>query len=351
MKARTRIVGLLAASALAALALALPAAAPAAEPHFKTGGVSHISGTTAELDGTVNPEGLATSYYFKYGPTTAYGSQTKPVSVPLPNPPKAVKVGQTVTGLLPGYHYRIVGIYTPQGSTTPVEQAGGDKSFTGGKLTRLKFVVSKSKEDVGKAVYGGGIELSGSLTGLGNAFHPLSLQATLFPFTEAFTTLPGTVVSSRTGSFVFKVGRLTATTQFRFVALAPRPLYSPTITVPVTPRITLHVRSSARTGLYRLYGTVAPARPGASVQIQQLLPGKAKSRHEGPSPHGVGSTVLKRASSKLSRFSVIVKLSGSYRYRAFVKLPKGALDSGYSGNVLIRAPKPSAKTHRQKKGK
>ena len=110
MKARTRIVGLLAASALAALSLVLPARRPAPRnPTSSTGGVSHVSGTTAELDGTVNPEGLATSYYFKYGPTTAYGSQTKPVSVPLPNPPKAVKVGQTVTGLLPGYHYRIVG--------------------------------------------------------------------------------------------------------------------------------------------------------------------------------------------------------------------------------------------------
>jgi hypothetical protein len=354
MKASTRIVGLLAAGALAPLSLVLPAAASAAVegpvPHFTTAGVSHVSATTVELDGTVNPEGLATSYYFQYGPTTAYGKVTKAVAVPLPNPPKVVKVGQSVTGMQVGYHYRIVGIYTPTGSTTPVEKPGADKSFTGGKLARLKFIVSKSREDIGTAVYGGGIELTGSLTGIGNAFHPLSLQATLFPFTEPFTTLGGTITSTRTGSFVFKVARLTGTTQFRFVALAPRPVYSPTITVPVTPRITLHVQSSAHTGLYRLYGTVAPARNGAIVQIQQLLPGKARSRHEGPSTHGVGSTVLKRATSKMSRFSVIVKLSGNYRYRAFVKLPKGVLDSGHSGNVLIKAPKPSSQP-RHKKGK
>jgi hypothetical protein len=341
MKARTRIVGLL--SAVALTALALPAAAPAdpagPKPHFSTGGVSHIATTTVELDGTVNPEGFATSYYFQYGPTTAYGKATKPVAVPLPNPPKSVRVGQTVTGMLAGYHYRIVGIYTPTNTTTPLEVPGADKSFTGGKLQRLKFVVSKDKEDIGSAVYGGGIELAGSLTGTGNAFQPLSLQATLYPFTEAFTTLGGTVTSTRTGSFVFKVARLTGTTEFRFVALAPRPIYSPTITVPVTARVTLHVRSSGKTGLYRLYGTVAPARNGATVQIQQLLPGKAKRKREGPSPHRVAATVLKRATSRTSRFSVVVKLSGSYRYRAFVKLPKGPLESGHSANVLIKAPK------------
>ena len=223
---------------------------------------------------------------------------TKAVAVPLPNPPKSVRVGQTVTGVLAGWHYRIVGIYTPANATTPIELPGADKSFTGGKLARLKFVVSKDKEDIGTAVYGGGIELSGSLTGIGNAFHPLSLQATLYPFTEAFTTLGGTVSSTRTGSFVFKVARLTGTTEFRFVAIAPRPIYSPTITVPVAPRITLHVRSAGSTGLYRLYGTVAPARNGATVQIQQLLPGKAKRKREGPSAHGVAATVLKRATRR-----------------------------------------------------
>jgi hypothetical protein len=337
------------------LALTLPAGAPAAtqgpKPHFSTAGVSHVSGTTAELDGTVNPEGFQTSYYFKYGPTTAYGSQTKPVSVPIPNPPKVVKVGQMVSGLLPGYHYRIVGIYTPAGATAPVEVPGADKSFTGGKLSKLKFIVDKSKESIGTVVYGGGTELTGSLTGFGNANHPLSLQATLFPFRDPFTTLGGTIASSRTGSFVFKVARMTSTTEFRFVALAPRPIYGPIITVHVTPRITLHVRSAGRSGLYRMYGTVAPARPGTVVQIQQLLPQKAGSRRSGPAPHGVGATTLKRATSKLSRFSVIVKLSGSYRYRAFVKLRNGAIDSGTSSNVLVHAPKSSGPTHKLKSTK
>jgi hypothetical protein len=85
------------------------------------------------------------------------------------------------------------------------------------------------------------------------------------------------------------------------------------------------------------------------VQIQQLLPGKPNRKREGPSPHGVAATVLKRATKTTSRFSVVVKLSGNYRYRAFVKLPKGPLESGHSSNVLIKAPKPSSQQRRKGK--
>ena len=331
--------------AAAAAALAVPASARAAEPkpHFATGGVSHVSGTTGELDGTVNTEGLATRYFFEYGPTVTYGSKTKEVSVPIPAPLKAVKVGQSVTGLLVGYHYRIVGYYTNLKGEPKGPLYGTDKSFSGGKSGKLKFVVAKGREEAVSAVYGSTLSLGGSLTGLGNAGKALSLQATPFPYTEPFTTLSGTVVSSRTGSFTFKVAHIVQNTEFRFVALNPRPVYSPIVPVTVTPRITVHVRSAGTTGLYRIYGTVAPARTGAQVVIQQLTPQRAGSRRSGPRPRSVGATVLKRATSSLSRYSAIVTLSGTFRYRVFVRLPKGAVSSGHSANVLIRAPKSTVK--------
>ncbi len=56
------------------------------------------------------------------------------------------------------------------------------------------------------------------------------------------------------------VKRLTQNTEFRFLTQDLRPLYSPTLLVTVTPKITLHVRGSARTGLYRFYGTVTRAK-------------------------------------------------------------------------------------------
>lgn len=329
-----------------ALALVPAAAAQAAAPHFSTGGVAHVVGSTGQLQGTVNTEGLATSYYFEYGPTVAYGTKTKETAVPIPSPPKPVKVGQSVTGLLAGYHYRIVGVYA--GPAGPVIVPGNDKSFSGGKANRAKLNIPKGKEDQISTVYGGTALVSGTLGGLNNAGQALSLQATPFPYTDPFTTLGGSVLTSRTGSFVFKVAKLTQNTELRVLTVASRPIYSPMVIVHVTPRIALHVRSAGHTGLYRLYGTVAPARNGATLQIQQLLPQKAGSKREGPAPHTVGSTRLKRATSSLSRFSVVVSLSGNFRYRAYVKLAKGSLDSGHSSNVLIKAPKSSTtKRHRK----
>lgn len=65
----------------AAAFLALPASAALAagepKPHFGTGGVSHVSGTSAQLEGSVNTEGLATTYFFEYGPTVTYGLKSK----------------------------------------------------------------------------------------------------------------------------------------------------------------------------------------------------------------------------------------------------------------------------------
>ena len=73
----------------------------------------------------------------------------------------------------------------------------------------------------------------------------------------------------------------------------------------------------------------------------------AQSKREGPAAHAVGSTKLKKATKRLSRFSVIVNLSDTFRYRAFVRLAgKGAIESGHSANVLIKAPKGTTKHKR-----
>jgi hypothetical protein len=338
---RARLRGACAAVATIVAMLALPSLVLGAEPvpRFITGGVAHTTATSGLLEGSVSTEGYATSYFFEYGPATpTYGGKTKPVAVPIPSPLITVKVGQQVTGLLAGYHYRIVGIYTSRATGMQVEKPGTDKVFPASKASKLHFAASKGKESRVSTVYGGTATLTGALTGVGNAGRALSLQETPFPFTAPFTTLSGTVLSTRTGSFTFKVARLTQITQFRFSTLDPRPLLSPPTVVGVTPRITVHVKGSG-TGLYRIYGTVAPARTGAGVVLQQLLPQKATSKHEGPRAHAVASTVLKRLSSTSSRYSVIAKLTGTGHYRIFVQLPKGTLESGHSSDVEIRSPK------------
>ena len=64
-----------------ALALVAPAAASAAsKPEVRTGAVANITPTTATLNGRVDPNGAATTYYFQYGTTSLYGTNTAATS-------------------------------------------------------------------------------------------------------------------------------------------------------------------------------------------------------------------------------------------------------------------------------
>jgi DNA-binding beta-propeller fold protein YncE len=83
-------------------------------PKATTEAATWIKATEAILQGTVNPEGSATSYHFEYGTTTSYGTKipTSPASVGSSVGPGTsnVAVMRTPTGLTEGatYHYRVV---------------------------------------------------------------------------------------------------------------------------------------------------------------------------------------------------------------------------------------------------
>jgi phosphodiesterase/alkaline phosphatase D-like protein len=84
---------------------ALAASAPSAT----TGSAAQIGFASATVGGTVNPAGSATSYYFQYGPTSAYGYQTSAASAGAGS--SNVAVEQSLSGLSASttYHYRLVG--------------------------------------------------------------------------------------------------------------------------------------------------------------------------------------------------------------------------------------------------
>jgi len=77
-------------------------------PAVTTGSASRITHSSAGITGVVNPEGQATTYYFRYGTTTAYGLQTSPSSVGSGTGP--VGVHGTIYGLTANttYHYQLV---------------------------------------------------------------------------------------------------------------------------------------------------------------------------------------------------------------------------------------------------
>ncbi|HET8862223.1 MAG TPA: S8 family serine peptidase [Solirubrobacterales bacterium] len=71
---------------------------------------SDIHGNDATLNAIVNPEGIATRYYFEYGPTASYGRKSPPLPKAIGSGTKAVEV-DAPAGVLADertYHYRVV---------------------------------------------------------------------------------------------------------------------------------------------------------------------------------------------------------------------------------------------------
>jgi hypothetical protein len=93
-------------------------------PTVVTGPASGVSSTSATVNGTVNPNGQATSYHFDYGTSTAYGSSTATQSAG--SGTTTSPVSANLTGLTPGttYHFRLVG--QSAGGTS----LGADNTFT-----------------------------------------------------------------------------------------------------------------------------------------------------------------------------------------------------------------------------
>lgn len=85
------------------------AAAPAVPvPTASTGAASQLSDTSVRVNGSLNPKGQATTYYFQYGTTTGYGLQTRPLDAGSGTGNEAVHA--VLGGLTPRttYHYRLV---------------------------------------------------------------------------------------------------------------------------------------------------------------------------------------------------------------------------------------------------
>jgi hypothetical protein len=112
----------------------------ASPPGVVTGAASNIGPTSATVAGTVNPQGLATTYQFEYGKTTSYGSKTASKSAG--SGTSAVAVTSTISSLSPGttYHYRIVA------TSTAGTSKGADHSFT---TTPPPTVVTGAASNVG----------------------------------------------------------------------------------------------------------------------------------------------------------------------------------------------------------
>jgi len=88
-------------------------------PEAFTDPASAILANGATLNGRVNPGGLATSFWFEYGPTTAYGSTTATQNIAASN--TLTTVSLVFTGGTPTTHFRLVA-QNGSGSTYGINQ-------------------------------------------------------------------------------------------------------------------------------------------------------------------------------------------------------------------------------------
>jgi hypothetical protein len=324
--AKLAIAALLATLAIAPFAVSALAAGTDLAPRAVTGGVSHVRATSALLQGAVNPRGSETTYFFQYGPTVAYGRQTPVTSVGKGT--TTVKVGQTVVGFLAGYHYRIVAV-NAHGT-----KFGRDRTFTA-PSRRLKFAMESTKQ-AAPTPYGGTFVLRGTLTG--GPLHTITAQSSPFPYLTAFSDVGAPLLTNAAGSFAIPIPNLKESTQLRVRTDDARPLFSAIVSAHVAVRVTLKVRSSARKGLYRLYGTVTPAEVGATVLFQVEKASRPHGKNELETRFATeGRTVVKRATRTFSRFSQILKIRTAGHYRAVVRPRPGPLVLGKSASVTLRA--------------
>ena len=168
------------------------AAAPL--PSVSTGSAGVVTFDSATLHGALTPHGSDTSYYFQYGLTNAYGSQTTIADAGAGT--TNVNVGLPITGLQPltVYHYRLVAVNATGAAT------GKDKTLLTTKIP-LSLQILTSPNPV---LFGGMITVQGTLSGTENANRAVVLQANQFPFTAGFQNAPvNAELTTATGGFSF----------------------------------------------------------------------------------------------------------------------------------------------------
>ena len=265
-----RPLAVLLALAASALMLALPvsgALGASLVPSVATSGASNATYSSVVVYGNVNRTG--------WPPTTCSSTARRPATArrrrcrPAGNGTISIKVSQTITGLQAGtlYHYRIVAV-NPAGTAD-----GDDRTFTTRKIP-LSVQLAGVPNPV---VFGKPFFVEGTLSGTGAANHevdaavqPVSVSRGLRERREPraherhrrlLVPLPG---PARKRPAARRHGR-----QARGV--------SPVVIESVAVHVTVHVRRTHRRGYVRLYGTVAPAEPGALVGFQLLEPGTPRS--------------------------------------------------------------------------
>jgi len=315
--AALRAIGALSCSMLLLASFAPRAGAADSAPQVQTKPATGVSYSAATLNATIYPGGESTEYFFQYGTSRKFGSET-PLA-PAGHGTARVDVGQAISGLAAytTYHYRVLAT-NALGAT-----AGAEKTFTTSKIPLSVAIVGVPNP----VTYGSAFTVEGTLSGTDAAGQQIILQANPFAYTAGFQQLGNPELANTAGGFSFPVLGAQQNTQLRVLVASSPTVASPTLLEQVAVEVSLQVHTTNRHGYARLYGTVQPAEVGALVGFQLLKPGHRSKN--------VGGTVVKAGTATSSRFSRVLRV-GRGLYEALVQVSDGAHVSNTSLPVLIR---------------
>lgn len=306
-----------AAATLAALGAPVEALAEVQAPAVSTGQTTQVSYAGATVSGTVDPHSAATTYYFQYGPTEAYGLQTPVAGAG--EGAVATPVSAALAGLAPAtvYHYRLVALNSAGAKT------GADRTFKTASIPLSLQILGAPNP----TLYGAPTVIEGTLSGTGNADRAVVLQENPFPYTQGFVNVGNPELTNATGGFGFPVLGLTASTEFRVATTAKVPVVSPVLIESVAVSVTIQTRPSHRRHHVRVAGTVTPNVEGMPVEILRLVNGHAIH---------VATTFARGLSGSSAHFvAVIPRPRHGGIYEALVRVTNGAQTSAYSPAVFV----------------
>ena len=288
--------------------LCAPAAATAAEkPVVTSGAAANIAPTTVVLNGTVNPKGAATTYFFQYGTTSLYGLTTPATSAGAGN--AGVKIAVPVGELAPAttYHYRLVA-QNSQGITR-----GKHRTFK----TRPQPLGVSLTATPNPVETGGTATLSGVLTGTNNDGRQVVVKSNPFPYTQGFLPVGNPLVTLADGSFSMTLASAAVNTQYVVQMPAKPEVISPVVVLGTTLNVTRRARvvsRGERRGRIRFRGRITPAADGRQVLIQKL-------RRSDGTWLTVGETVANHAGDgSFSRYRTRISQRKGGRYRVLVNM-------------------------------
>ena len=220
-----------------------------APPAVQTEATESIESTSGTVTGTLNPNGLAASWYFEYGTTTSYGSKSPTENLGAGK--STLTVSAPLSGLTAGatYHFRLVA------TTSAGTSRSTDATFVTSPAVTLQAASLK-------VVHGDAVMLSGTVS----TFTPgvtVTLLASLgsSPFSQVGTTLTGT-----NGTWTY-LARPKLETTYQASANGGT---SSTVMIGVAPAVSLHLISKAR---FETHLSAGSTLVGRSVQLQRLVNG------------------------------------------------------------------------------